>query len=364
MICAVDSATEKLIVRRWETHLEPRVVPEIVENTTTSEDVFGVNKDDVEKIDRGWLTSETLVQLKFFNAPFSWKQRMKRRLLFVKVTPMNLNIPSSNDNNMHHGMSNAISTLEDSLSNDTHDTRENGADTSFGFSEVATLKLDDSIIKPQAQFGTACSPGDMVLFHLTVGDFESTAYLIDLYSYSSKAAFDEPPYHVGYHYVLPNLFKRSEGHIEVPITCASKHRPLGMMQIGYLIVKPLSSLSLDMRVSYSRYWNHKWTGLDVGHRGSGTSFKANDSVIRENTITSLKNAAEHGADMVEFDVQLSKDLVPVVYHDFMIYVSLMSKMQEHDYLALPMRELTLHQLKNLKVKDCNSLCCKANKFIV
>lgn len=74
-------------------------------------------------------------------------------------------------------------------------------------------------------------------------------------------------------------------------------------------------------------------------------------MIRENTITSLKNAAEHGADMVEFDVQLSKDLVPVVYHDFMIYVSLKSKcsMQEHDFLALPMRELTLEQLKKLKV---------------
>lgn len=53
----------------------------------------------------------------------------------------------------------------------------------------------------------------------------------------------------------------------------------------------------------------------------------------------MKNAAEHGADMVEFDVQLSKDLVPVVYHDFMIYVSLKSKcsLQEHDFLALPMR---------------------------
>ncbi|XP_065355349.1 glycerophosphocholine phosphodiesterase GPCPD1 [Calliphora vicina] len=352
LVCAIEPTTEKPLVRRWETHLEARQIPELAEECdTASADVFGV-VDGCERVDRGWLTSETIVQLKFFNAPFSWKQRMKRRLMHVKVTPMNLRIPSGGDN-LQAGSNCTISPLEDSLSNDTHDTRENGGDggTAFAFSEVTALKPEDSVIRPQPQFGTACGPDELVIFHLTISDFENTAYLIDLYTYSSRADPDEPPHHLGYHYVLPNLFKMSEGRLEVPITCASRHRPLGMMQMGYLIVKPVPSLSMDMSITYSRYWNHKWKGLDVGHRGSGTSFKANDTLIRENTITSLKNAAEHGADMVEFDVQLSKDLVPVVYHDFMIYVSLKSKntMQEHDFLALPMRELTLEQLKNLHV---------------
>lgn len=106
-----------------------------------------------------------------------------------------------------------------------------------------------------------------------------------------------------------------------------------------------------MECSYTRYWNTKWTGLDVGHRGSGNSFKAEGTDIRENTIASLKKAAASGADMVEFDVQLSKDLVPVIYHDFMVYVSLKKKRQmtENDMLQLPMKELTLEQLNNLKV---------------
>lgn len=67
----------------------------------------------------------------------------------------------------------------------------------------------------------------------------------------------------------------------------------------------------------------------------------------------MKKAAEHGADMVEFDVQLSKDLVPVIYHDFHVYVSLKKKgdiNSQHDMLELPMRELTLSQLKELKVR--------------
>lgn len=106
-----------------------------------------------------------------------------------------------------------------------------------------------------------------------------------------------------------------------------------------------------MKCSYLRHWNTKWTGLDVGHRGAGVSFKGEDTSIRENTIASLKQAAAHGADMVEFDVQLSKDLVPVIYHDFHVYVSLKKKksLDENDMLQLPMRELTLEQLNNLKV---------------
>lgn len=109
---------------------------------------------------------------------------------------------------------------------------------------------------------------------------------------------------------------------------------------------------MTLKHSYCRYWNRKWTGLEVGHRGLGPSFKpTSDTKIRENTIASLKRAGEHGADMVEFDVQLSKDLIPVIYHDFLVYVSLKKKksLDEHDMLELPMSELTLEQLKHLKV---------------
>lgn len=118
-------------------------------------------------------------------------------------------------------------------------------------------------------------------------------------------------------------------------------------------ITPLkSSVELNMKQSFCRYWNKRLRGLDVGHRGVGTSFKTTSTdTIRENTIASLKRAAEHGADMVEFDVQLSKDLVPVIYHDLVVYVSLKRKksLDENDMLELPTSELTLEQLKHLKV---------------
>lgn len=73
--------------------------------------------------------------------------------------------------------------------------------------------------------------------------------------------------------------------------------------------------------------------------------------MRENTIASLKTASHHGADMVEFDVQLSKDHIPVIYHDFYVSISLKRKKQIEamDMLEIPVKDLTLEQLHLLKV---------------
>ena len=79
--------------------------------------------------------------------------------------------------------------------------------------------------------------------------------------------------------------------------------------------------------------------------------------VRENTIASLAQAARHGADFVEFDVQLSRDLVPVIYHDFHVCISMKRKSTkgETDLLTLPVKDLTLEQLHLLKVGTHHTL---------
>lgn len=89
-------------VRRWETHIIPRQIsadhegvcaaaPQQPSSSSTSPknrargiDTFG-DINGVEKIDRGWLTTETVFQLKFIHNPFILKQKLKNRLLYVKV---------------------------------------------------------------------------------------------------------------------------------------------------------------------------------------------------------------------------------------------------------------------------------------
>lgn len=89
--------------------------------------------------------------------------------------------------------------------------------------------------------------------------------------------------HLGYHYLLPNVLKKSEGTIESAINCASKHRPLGIMKFEFVKITPLNNEICDMKLTWARYWNDKHKGLDVGHRGSGTSFKttSGSGVIRK-----------------------------------------------------------------------------------
>lgn len=51
--------------------------------------------------------------------------------------------------------------------------------------------------------------------------------------------------------------------------------------------------------------------LIIGHRGAA-------GLARENTVEALRAGLEAGADILEFDVRLTKDKVPVLVHDFHI----------------------------------------------
>jgi len=58
--------------------------------------------------------------------------------------------------------------------------------------------------------------------------------------------------------------------------------------------------------------NSKRTILLIGHRGSG---KGTGTSTPENTIAAFERASLDGIPCVEFDVQLTKDGVPVIFHD-------------------------------------------------
>jgi glycerophosphocholine phosphodiesterase GPCPD1 len=343
--CVDSSSSSSVHVKKWETHLKPRYIASGVDKQETCEvDTFGI-VNGVEKIDKGWLVNETIFQFKFFNNPFLLKDRIKKRKILVKITPLNLRLNAEK--------SGLNSPPDESCSNDT---RENQIDQlAFTLTEVATLTEngDSYLFSKQEQFGRLYQDGQVLVINAIVTEPENIAYLVDLYSYSTRGNENDLPSHLGYHYLLPNMLKNSEGTLELPITCAYQHRPLGMMKIEFLKITPLNHPKCNMAFSYCRHWNQKHQGLDVGHRGAGTSFKASSGTeaIRENTIASMKKAASVGAAYIEFDVQLSKDLFPVIYHDFNIYVCLKKKatMDANDMLELPMRDLTLEQLKNLKV---------------
>ncbi|KAJ2696972.1 Glycerophosphocholine phosphodiesterase, partial [Coemansia spiralis] len=69
-------------------------------------------------------------------------------------------------------------------------------------------------------------------------------------------------------------------------------------------------------------WLRPGHTLIYGHRGSGMNCRPADRPGRlqlgENTVLSMEQAVRDGAAAVEFDVQLTRDLTPVIYHDWIV----------------------------------------------
>lgn len=262
-ICTVIEGSNEIVVLRWETSLKPRIIKHTMLHPVT--DVFGdVECNAKQKVSRGWLTAQTLLQFKLINNPLKLKSRMAGRNMQIKVTPVKLSFGGERESHIE----------DSSLSIDNIDAELPSGTTV----EVATLDNDTALctLQPQEQFGREYKPNDVLLINITIPDMKVLAYLIDLFSYSSRATSEELPCHVGYTYVLPNMFQPSEGSLVLPVTCNVKHRPLGTINIQYLIARPMNHNLCDLEVSYSKYWNPAWRGLEVGHRGLGASFKTKE----------------------------------------------------------------------------------------
>lgn len=346
-ICVILENGIHVIVRNWETHTHTRNIQKHSKSSTTTDeaDTYGLY-NLIEKFERGWITKETIVQIKIFkNALSLWRPRYQNRPVHLKVTPINLNRHNTNF------PKNLAEALEESLSTDTQDAQDSSLHAT---TEVGLLNLEDSQFQPQPQFGVEVN-NEMVIYQCSVQHTQNTAFLIDLYVYSSRCNDDQPPHHAGFTYLLPSALQWSEGKCVLALT-STKHRPLGELKIGYLQVRPITNVSCNMSQSFAKHWKKTRSGLEVGHRGSGSSYKIeprNCAEVRENTLASFKTAINHGADYVEFDVQLSKDLVPIIYHDFHVYVAMKKKknLEDSDMLECPLKDLTLEQLRLLKVRN-------------
>ncbi|KYQ47374.1 Putative glycerophosphocholine phosphodiesterase GPCPD1 [Trachymyrmex zeteki] len=425
------NSAKTLIIRRWETHMTPRLIGKNTpsnfgsdNDTLPDPDKFGYHNNYC-KIERGWLTDETVIQFKLFNNPVKlWKNRLQNKKIHIKMTPVNLVRHNSLELQQFGG-----DCIDDSLSMDTQDIVDQPPFTSI--TEIAVMNDEEARLMVQEQFGRPYNEDEFLLFNVAVRypetirrdrmvsspkeheddlfnlyksktsdanddaniqsdvsmlsivyHFTSVShditqrydgfdcrlpyqthpsaglplffqgYLVDYYVYSSRCYPGEPPSHIGFSYILPCALQPSVGLLTVPIT-STKHRPIGQLTVEYVIIKPIPDHPWDMSISYAKHWEQRWSGLDVGHRGLGTSFKfetKNCANVRENTVASLKTASYHGADMVEFDVQLSKDLIPVIYHDFYVSISMKRKKQIEamDMLEIPVKDLTLEQLHLLK----------------
>ncbi|ETV90552.1 hypothetical protein, variant 1 [Aphanomyces invadans] len=158
--------------------------------------------------------------------------------------------------------------------------------------------------------------------------------------------------------------KQSQGILTCPILAPGQHHVVvGEAAFQYLHVRPHIHPANAVHASKPALENglpaHATSGvaLDIGHRGLGRSYYQKlghrVSSIRENTLPSFMIAGFSGADMVEFDVQLSKDCVPIVYHDFFFKAKLGTRVAAATVMTkMGLHDLTLAELNQIEWRHC------------
>ncbi|RLN97324.1 hypothetical protein BBJ28_00003427 [Nothophytophthora sp. Chile5] len=139
---------------------------------------------------------------------------------------------------------------------------------------------------------------------------------------------------LGSAYLAPSqIGKHGEGDVTLPIFASgigneARHSIVGQITLTYQVLKPFTHPKNNLANVWRSYWRER-PPLNIGHRGMGRSYYQVSgfrlALTRENTLASFILAGRSGADFVEFDVQLTKDRVPVIYHDFLLNVGLEDK---------------------------------------
>ena len=136
-----------------------------------------------------------------------------------------------------------------------------------------------------------------------------------------------------------------QGDVCVPIM-AGNLEVIGTVNFNFLIVTPFSHPKMEI-TSKQTYWKKLADTMVIGHRGLGKNVSSTRSLqLGENTVPSFIAAANLGAQYVEFDVQLTKDHVPVIYHDFLV---------SETGIDAPVHTLTLEQFLHINPDSTRSM---------
>ncbi|KAJ1720491.1 Glycerophosphocholine phosphodiesterase [Coemansia erecta] len=133
------------------------------------------------------------------------------------------------------------------------------------------------------------------------------------------------------------------------------------------VANSIGSSNLRSQLADMLPWCQQGGTLVYGHRGSGMNFAPIVTPRRlqlgENTVLSMEKAIRDGVAAVEFDVQLTRDMVPVIYHDWIV---------AETNLDIPVSTLTLNQFLALNPKNhpitesrtCESLSTRQHDAVV
>ncbi|PVD33152.1 hypothetical protein C0Q70_08601 [Pomacea canaliculata] len=325
----------------WETNVQPRQCMCPDQDTLVLPVADFGTYDGSTTISNGWLKHQMAIQVRFHSSPIHMlKPKYQKETYSIQCFPLDY----------EPGMKASDISLESC----THDDDSHDGPPTCGRTAVYFTNLNSADQKPAPQppFGCIYEKDDYLVFIARGANHHHVGFQLDFYVHIETAA----PRLVGTSHLLPLENDVSFLIKKVPII-GLNHKPIGEVTVETFKITPLN-IPMDMEVSYQNHWKWKTDGstLNVGHRGMGSSYKYKKvSDVRENTIFSLLTAASNGADFVEFDVLLTKDQIPVIYHDFSVCLSYSQKdSHERQLFEIPVKDLKLEHLQSMKLYHSSS----------
>lgn len=361
----------KVIIIKWEAFPEPR--SHHINRLTKAEekqaglvfvhDNFGQCGQSMNT-DGGWLTTQLEVRLSFLKNPIRWWKKRHQTLKYcMKVM--------ATDPNQHKAEGAVESASMTSLNEHAimHEEHEGtlGPVTFAVLSEPPENESKNhkhNSERPpgyqlQGLFGVELYPDENLNFRVQTEEARNLYFTIDFYALDHPKSLENAPYYAGNCHILFNNFTSENSVVTAPIF-GRYSRPIGAITFQYLVIRPLQGVCLKMARSRCFHYTTGNQTMNIAHRGMGNSYGAHQQQFRENTIESLMVAGQCGADMVECDVQLTQDAVPVIYHDFHFKVNLRKRVLDNmndskdanfELSTVTVKDLTLKQLQSLQTYD-------------
>lgn len=346
----------QVIVSLWETHHQPRTMSPTAAQQNIDDGEFGFH-NGVKCVDSGWLTCQTDIRLRLHYSkrpPVSiTKKKFKKSRFRIKLT------------------------LEGIEEEEEEEEEEPELSPSSWHKMTTTMEIslitanDYKSRHSQPECGYALEPSRWTEYSIHTMDPDNLELVFEFFEEDLSEHVvqgDIHPGHVGTACLLSSSFLengKDTGVVTLPIMGRNSRQTIGKVRVDYLVIRPIQGLQCDMSSSYTKHWK-KRSAVDVGHRGAGSTHAAKHHKVRENTIASFKSAAKHGAAFVEFDVHLSKDSVPIVYHDLTCCIATKRKKNDQtvELIEVPVKDLTFDQLQLLKLAHVAALTGNDHKDLL
>jgi len=145
--------------------------------------------------------------------------------------------------------------------------------------------------------------------------------------------------------MMSELYKKMEGTLRRNII--KENCSVGVFCMDFVIITPIDTALKCVKSENVENGQNYNSSLFVGHRGIGSRSTQNQCV--ENTLDSFITATEipELCNHIELDVQLTKDGIPVVYHDFF----LKHRGSDGSVLETPLYALNYQEFKQLSTEN-------------